>query len=58
MASFSKAGDDFGDMNGIPDQDGVGQKAQATGLVHNLGQVSGSKFALIGFEKFVKVGIL
>jgi hypothetical protein len=42
MAFLSKAGDDFGDMNGIPNQNGVGEKAQAAGLVHNLGNISGS----------------
>ena len=38
--------DDAGDMDGVPDQHGIGEKAEATGFVHHLLVVAGAKSQL------------
>ena len=42
---------DRGDVDGVPDQHGVGEKAEAAGLVHDLLVVAGAEAAPIGEEQ-------
>lgn len=48
MTVIPQAADDLGYMHGVPDQDGIGQQAQATGLVHDLGEIAGTELPLVG----------
>ena len=52
MTVFPQAANDLGNMHGVPDQDGIGKQAQATGLVHDLGKIAGTELPLVG-EKYM-----
>ena len=43
--------DDASDMDGVPDQHGIGEKAEATGFVHHLLVVAGAEGTPIGEEQ-------
>ena len=43
--------DDARDMDGVPDQDGIGEQAEAAGLVHHLLVVAGAEAAPVGEEQ-------
>ncbi len=43
--------DDAADMDGVPDQHGVGEQAEAAGLIHYLLVVAGPEAALVGEEQ-------
>src|SRR5271165_4463261 len=43
--------DDAADMDGVPDQHGVGKQAEAAGLVHHLLVVAGAEAAPVGEEQ-------
>jgi hypothetical protein len=52
MPVIAQAADDLGYMHGVPDQDGIGQQAQATGRIHDLGQIAGTEIPLVS-DKYV-----
>lgn len=43
--------DDASNVDGIPDQYGIGEQAEAAGLVHHLFVVTGAEAALVGKEQ-------
>ena len=50
-AGGAQLGDDALDLQGVPQHDGVGQQAEATGLVHDYLEIGGAELALIGEEQ-------
>jgi len=51
FARSAQALDDLADAHRIPNQDGIGEQAQATRLVHDLVQIAGTELAAIGEEE-------
>ena len=51
MSGGSELTDDAGNMDAVPDQHGIGEKAEATGFVHHLFVVAGAEVTPIGEEQ-------
>ena len=51
VSGGTKLVDDAGDVDGVPDQHGIGEQAEAAGLVHHLLVVAGAEAAPVGEEQ-------
>src|SRR5664279_3569438 len=51
VSGGTKLVDDAGDVDGVPDQHGIGEQAKAAGLVHHLLVVTGAEAAPVGEEQ-------